>query len=305
MMKNFRTFIAVSALLATCFTGVARAQDQPPAQEMSVEELEKQANFQYQTGTVMVGEGLATLNLGPDYRFLGPADSSRLLTDYWGNPPSETLGMILPAHISPMSDESRAVVITYDNDGHVKDKDAEKINYAKLLKEMQKGSEQANAERVKLGYETVDLVGWAEEPHYDAASKKLYWAKELKFQGSEGPNTLNYNVRVLGRTGVLNLNAVAAMPQLGEIRPAMEGLLPMVEFNPGNRYADFDEKVDKVAAYGIAGLVAGGAAAKVGLFKGLFMGLLALKKFGIILVIAVVAGLGKIFGMIFGKKSAG
>jgi uncharacterized membrane-anchored protein len=27
----------------------------------------------------------------------------------------------------------------------------------------------------------LTLMGWAEPPHYDSSSKKLYWAKELGF----------------------------------------------------------------------------------------------------------------------------
>lgn len=74
----------------------------------------------------------------------------------------------------------------------------------------------------------------------------------------------------------------------------------MVNFNDGNRYADFDPKVDKVAAYGIAALVAGGIAAKLGLFKLLWVFLLAAKKFVIIGFAAAATWLKKIFGR---KKS--
>ena len=72
----------------------------------------------------------------------------------------------------------------------------------------------------------------------------------------------------------------------------------MVDFKEGSRYADFDPKTDKVAAYGIAALVAGGAlaaAAKLGLLKGLWVAILALKKFIVIGVIALVAFVKKFF----------
>ena len=64
-------------------------------------------------------------------------------------------------------------------------------------------------------------------------------------------------------------------------------ILGMVDFKEGSRYADFDPKVDKVAKYGIATLVAGGAlaaAAKFGLLKGLWIFILAAKKFIIIAI---------------------
>ena len=154
----------------------------------------------------------------------------------------------------------------------------------------------------KKGYPTVDLLGWAAQPHYDAATHKLYWAKKLKFEG-EDSETLNYNIRMLGRKGVLELNAVASVDQLGEIDAQTPQILGMVDFKEGSRYADFDPKVDKVAKYGIATLVAGGAlaaAAKLGLLKGLWVFILAAKKFIIIGVIAVVAFFKKMF-----KRSGG
>src|SRR5205814_4303057 len=124
------------------------------------------------------------------------------------------------------------------------------------------------------GYAAMELIGWAAPPRYDKAAHKLYWAKELKFSGETG-NTLNYNIRVLGRRGVLVLNAVAAMLQLPEIEKNTPKILAAIDFNPGNRYADFSEASgDKVASYGIAALVAGGVAAKLGLFKGLWIFLL-------------------------------
>jgi uncharacterized membrane-anchored protein len=73
--------------------------------------------------------------------------------------------------------------------------------------------------------------------------------------------------------------------------------LAAVDFNPGNRYTDFDAgKGDKVATYGIAALIAGGIAAKAGLFKTLWLALLAGKKFIIIAVVAIGAWFRKLFG---------
>jgi len=108
---------------------------------------------------------------------------------------------------------------------------------------------------------------------------------------------------MLGRKGVLELNAIASADQFNEIDAQTPQILGMVNFTEGSRYADFDPKVDKVAEYGLATLVAGGAlalAAKAGFFKVLLVGLLAAKKFIIIGVIAVAAFFKKFF-----KRSGG
>jgi uncharacterized membrane-anchored protein len=117
---------------------------------------------------------------------------------------------------------------------------------------------------------------------------------ELKFS-RQLEDTLNYDIRILGRRGVLVLNAIATMDQLPEIEQQTPQILAMVNFNDGNRYADFNPKVDKVATYGIAALVAGGVAAKLGLFKLVWVFLLAAKKFVIIAVVAVTAWIKKLF----------
>jgi uncharacterized membrane-anchored protein len=103
-------------------------------------------------------------------------------------------------------------------------------------------------------------------------------------------------VRVLGREGVLVLNAVAGIEQIAQIRGEMPAVTAFTEFTAGNRYADFDAKTDKVAEYGLAALVAGGVAAKLGFFGKLFGLLLAFKKLLLVGLAAAGAGLFKLFG---------
>jgi uncharacterized membrane-anchored protein len=254
-----------------------------------------EARFHYQTGRIVIGSGLATLELPRTFRYLDPKETDVVLTT-WGNPPgTTTLGMLVPAGTSVFAPESWAVVIQYDEDGHVDDADAASINYPKLLKDMQRQTRDENAERTKAGYPPVELVDWAEPPRYDLVSHKLFWAKDLRF-GSENGHTLNYNIRVLGRRGVLVLNAVATMDQLQPVKGGMATVIGFVDFNAGNRYADFVAGSDKVAEYGIAALVAGGIAAKAGFFKLLLAGILALKKVLIVAVVAVGAWLKRLFG---------
>jgi uncharacterized membrane-anchored protein len=256
------------------------------------------SGLKYQQGEIALQNGLATVRVPDGFRFLNGSDAQTVLVKLWGNPPSsDPVGMLMPAEVSPLTAESWAVVLTYEPDGYISDKDAEKINYAELLAQMQKDMVSANEERQKGGYEPIHLIGWAKAPRYDSQTHKLYWAKELKF-GSQPENTLNYNIRMLGRGGVLVLNGIAAMSQLPDIEQATPKILGAIDFNPGHRYADFNPKSDKIASYGLAALVAGGAAAtavKLGLFKGLWLAILAAKKFIIIGVVAIVASFRKLF----------
>jgi uncharacterized membrane-anchored protein len=251
----------------------------------------------YQTGNIVLPNKVATLHLAGNYRYLDPAETEKLLVA-WGNEPGhDTQGAIIPNEVDPLTTEGWAVIVTYDEDGHIDDSDAQDIDYDDMLKDMKEGTEDHNQARKDAGYEAVHLVGWAERPHYDSTARKLYWAKELKFEGARA-NTLNYDVRVLGREGVLSMNAVASMGQLAQIRSDMKPLIEVAEFNEGYRYADFDSKTDRMAEYGLGALIAGGVAAKLGLFAKLGALLLAFKK---VIIVGVVA-IGGFVARLFGKK---
>ena len=256
-------------------------------------------SLKYQQGEIDLRGGLAKLTVPTNFNYLGPDDTETVLVKLWGNPPDEQkpLGLLIPAGMTPLNSNAWVVTIEYSEEGFVKDDDANKINYDELLQKMQKGVAEENKERQKAGYPSVQLLGWAAPPHYDPTTHKLYWAKKLKFEGEDG-DTLNYNIRILGRRGVLELTAVANVDQFDVIDRQTPEILGMVDFKQGSRYADFDPKVDKVAKYGIATLVAGGAlaaAAKLGLLKGLWVFILAAKKFIIIAIVAVAAFFRKLF----------
>jgi uncharacterized membrane-anchored protein len=296
-MKSKLIVLLSAGFLAAA--GLVRAQDDTNEIAQLKQAIQLVKNFKYQTGEIDLRGGLAKLSVPKEFKFLGPDDAETVLVKLWGNPPSEhkPLGLLMPAGVTPLSSNCWVVTIDYSEDGYVKDGDASKINYDDLLKKMQAGIAENNKARQEHGYPAIELVGWAAPPHYDAAAHKLYWAKQLKFEG-ERHDTLNYSIRMLDRKGVLELNAVAGIDQLGEIDQQTPQILGMVDFMEGNRYADFDPKVDKVATYGIAALVAGGVlagAAKLGFFKLLWVGLIAAKKFVILGVLAVVAFCKKMF----------
>jgi len=263
---------------------------------------EFEAKLGYKTGQIALSGGMATINLPASFRFLGPEGAKRLLTEGWGNPAQATegvLGMLVPTAVSPLTPEGWGIVITYDEDGFVNDDDAASIDYTKMLKEMQDGMGDANEERQKQGFQPITLVGWAEQPSYDRSTHKLYWAKELMF-GQDANHTLNYNIRILGRRGVLVLNAVAQMDQLPAIRKESRSILEAVDFNEGHRYSDYVPGADKAAAYGVAGLVLGAAAVKTGIFKMIWLAILAFKK---VIVVGFVA-LGAFLKKLFARRSS-
>ena len=264
--------------------------------EMTDEEAEYWANAEAawesltpRTGGITLGQGLASLNVPQQFHYFSPQDARVILEDLWGNPPDEvdSLGLLMPAGYTAFDDESWAVTIDYEESGHISEDDADDLDYDEMLKTMQEDTAAWNEERMEQGYDPIELVGWASKPFYDKSAHKAYWAKELKFGDAE-MNTLNYNVRILGREGVLVLNFIANMDQKDTIDSNVNTVLNMANFSPGNQYGDFDPSTDAEAGYGIGGMVSGDPnyMAELGLVA---MAILLLKKFGVYILAGIAA----------------
>jgi uncharacterized membrane-anchored protein len=178
-------------------------------------------------------------------------------------------------------------VYSYADDGNVAV--GETPDYDALLSDRQENAREESKARKAAGLEGGELLGWAEPPHYDEATLKLYWAGRLKFADTP-TDTLTYHVRVLGRRGHLVVNGVGDLDQLALVAAHDKVLLAATEFVEGQRYTDFDPAHDKVAAYGIGGLVAGKLALKVGLFAKLGVLLLEFLK-PILVGVAILGGI--------------
>ncbi|MFY9311444.1 MAG: DUF2167 domain-containing protein [Bacteroidia bacterium] len=261
--------------------------------QLQIDSIEK--SFTYEHGTVTLRNGIGNIEIPTGFKYLEPVQAEKVLVDLWGNPrsPDITLGLILPEHQGILSDSGYVFNVQYDEIGYVKDDDADEIDYDELLTQMQQETEEENQERVRQNYEPITIVGWAAKPFYDKDKKILHWAKEVKF-GNNEINTLNYNIRVLGRKGVIVLNAIASMPHLPMVQKDINKVLTIVKFNEGLKYENFDSSIDEVAAWTIGGLVAGKVLAKVG-----FLALIL--KFWKLIALAV-AGFFGAFWKKFKKK---
>lgn len=289
-MGSMRKFLMFAAIAL----GLAGAPAAAQAAPLSADAAALVAALSPQSGKVAVPEAQASLDLGDEYLFYGPADARRILTEIWANPPADAegvLGLVMRAGSTPYSDAWGAVV-TFQPAGYVTDDDARDADYAALMQQMQDSAAEANQQRRTAGFASVDVIGWAQVPRYDSVGHSVVWARELRFEG-EDVNSLNYDLRMLGRTGVLSINLVATMPQLREIRDVADDIAQIAEFDAGARYDDFNAETDETAGHGIAGLVAGGAGLAVA--KNLGLGAVLLKfmqpvLFGLVVLLGLFAG---------------
>jgi uncharacterized membrane-anchored protein len=274
-----KTALISAALAAWLWAAPAFADAAGDANAKAFEE-----SLKPRSGFVAVPGASASFNISTKYKFLTASDARKVLEEAWGNPPDETvLGMIIPADRSVLGDKAWAAVVTFEEMGYVKDEDAADIKPAELLKTMQSDVEAANAARKADGYQPVHLLGWAQQPVYDAKAHKLSWGKQLQFDGQDG-QTLNFDQRILGRHGVLVISFIASMDQVAEVKAASPEVLAMGNFDAGRRYEDFIPGKDTVAAVGVGGLIAGKVLAKTGLLAAL---LIFLKKGAVFLVIGI------------------
>lgn len=241
----------------------------------------------------------AVLKLPEGYLFI-PAKEANLMLQAMGNRAKEGLqGMILP---SEGGESSWFVVVAYHAAGFIKDDDAKDWNADELLSSIRSSTEEANRDRRQRGIPEMEVVGWVEQPHYDAATHRLIWsiAARDKGQTDNADNGINYNTLALGREGFISMNLVTDLKDVETQKPMARTLLAALEYQPGKRYADFNANTDKVAEFGLAALVAGVAAKKLGLFAVIAAFLV---KFGKIIGVAVVVGLGAVGKRLWGKRT--
>jgi uncharacterized membrane-anchored protein len=275
---------AVHGLAVACLLFVSASP--APAQDESDDALK---SFPWQRGP-----GVGNLNSHAEVRipegfvFAAAADTQKLL-QMFGNPTSgDEVGLIGPESLDWF------IVYEYDDCGYVKDDERDQLDADAMLNSIREGNEAGNQERKRLGFPAMRIVGWEQPPRYDAATQNLVWAIRVE---SENRQIVNYNTRRLGREGVMQVTLVVAPEELSSTIPQFESVMQGYGFLDGKRYADF-KPGDRIAEYGLAALVTGGAAAvaaKTGLFKVIGKFLAAAWKLVIVALIAAGAGVRAIF----------
>lgn len=248
--------------------------------------------------------GPATAKLGAVSRVQVPegfvfvdGDGTRALLAASGERTSgNELGFLRPTN-APWS-----VFFEFDAIGYIKDAEKEELDADALLDSIKRGTEAQNKHRQAAGHPPLIVVGWEQVPKYNPESQNLEWAIRAT---SEGRALLNYNTRLLGRKGTMEVVLVCDPEDLAATLPAYKQLLADHKFQTGEAYAEY-RPGDKVAKYGLAALVVGGAAvgaAKLGFFAWIAVFFKKFFKVIIIGLIAVVAMFKNVIGKILGRRS--
>lgn len=291
MNKQLRRCLAILALCLPCL--LSYAADTPSGDGRARFEAAAQtamAAVQPGPRDIPLGEQ-GKLHLPAGYGFIPQAEAAALLAAQGNHTSPGFHGLIVSDRLEGF------LALEYEAAGYVKDEDAKEWDAAKLLDNLKEGTEAANEERRKLGVPEFSVVGWVEAPNYDAATHRLVWSAITRRKDAQaGGDGVNYNTYVLGREGYFSMNLITSLARVDQEKPAARELLSALDFNDGKRYADFNSSTDKVAEYGLAALVGGIAAKKLGLLATLGVFLAKFWKVGALAFVGLGAGVRKLFG---------
>jgi uncharacterized membrane-anchored protein len=191
------------------------------------------------------------------------------------------------------------ITINFIKSGYVRDDDAKNWSADDLMKNIKEGNDIANEDRIKNGFSPFDIIGWIESPKYNNISHQLIWSILGKSQDSTD-STVNYNTYVLGREGYFKLDLITSNSSISVDKQHVNKMLASLHYNQGKRYEDFAEGKDQVAKYGLAALITGVVAKKLGLLA--LTGVFLVKIWKLLLLIPLI--LSNKIKTIFKKKKS-
>jgi uncharacterized membrane-anchored protein len=292
---------ALAAPASVLAQSPAPAQAPAPAQQ-AVDPRVAESNAAWQAGEKAGTKGpadialidQAVLRLPADAFFIPKPEATRIMLSL-GNVVHDATFVGLIVGTKPS--DQWAVVTSYFKEGYIKDDDAKDWNADELLAHLKDGTAAANKERVARGFDELEVLGWVEKPAYDAASHRLVWSLLAKDKGE--PDTaekgINYNTYALGRDGYFSLNLLTSSSRVDADKGAAHALLAALAYNPGKGYEDFDSSTDHIAEYGLAALIGGVVAKKLGMFALISVFVLKFAKVIGIAVLAFGAGIWNFF----------
>ena len=228
----------------------------------------------------------------PDGRLFVPQpEASSVLRAMGNSASSSVVGLIFSGDKSGWW-----AVLNYLPSGYVRDEEAKEWNADELLANLQKGTEDGNSDRLQRGFKPIEVSGWIEKPLYNADKHRLVWSALVRDKGASGEEgSVNYNTYALGRDGYFSLNLITKADTVAQDKTAAAELLAGISYNAGKNYSDFNASTDHVAEYGIAALIGGIAAKKLGLLALGAAFFLKFAKLGLLALVAFGAGIAKFF----------
>ncbi len=296
--SGLSVLVAVSA--GALVVPAARAEAAPDAAQAEAEagaEAEKLFDsIEWQKGPLDADLGTQGTLKVPEGMLFADGDGARAFLRATQNIPSGLeIGMVL----RPGSEQQAEyfVIFSFHDEGYIKDDEKDDLDGAALLESLREGMKEANKERQKNHWPQLLSIDWQLPPRYDEASHNLTWATLPRFDNGA---SVNHTTRILGRRGYVMADLVVDPADHADAAATYAGLLQGFKYREGESYAEY-RAGDKVAEYGLTALVVGGvgaAAWKSGLLGKLW-------KLIVVGVVALGAGLKRLYGALTRRRSAG
>lgn len=245
-----------------------------------------EASLDYKNGTVSISENRATLRLMDGYRFLDSRDAKKILLGLWGQPsPKNTDGIILAPGIGPFSDDTWAFGLSFDATGHIIDIGDTGIDSEVIMAKLKNNLVNENRKRQNEDLQTIEILDWEIKPIYDKTHRCLYWAIKYSFS-NEIQNEIIYNIKMLGRNGVLSISTQVREKLSDQLNNHMKNVIRFAEFNPGQEYDAFDGKKETPSESKLSDLITGAKAKEETLQEKITNGLASYRRFLILIIFA-------------------
>ncbi len=274
---RFSMFKSLILITLIALSGISLSVEDNPYDEL---------DWKYGPSTEIIN-GRSTIFIPNEYVFLTVEETDKYSRISQNNPTGvENL-------FAPI-DGSWDAFFSFDSVGYVKD-DGE-IDADELLSMDRKANKSGNKYRREQGWPTLTNLGWKFKPRYDKSNNLLEWAYII--QNNETKiKSINYNTRILGRTGVMSVILVATPEKINTSVLDFKNKIKGFKFNTGEKYSEYKEG-DRVAEFGLAALIAGGAAAlasKKGFWAAIVAFFIAAKKLVLVAALGLFAWIISLF----------
>lgn len=173
-------------------------------------------------------------NLNDRFKFVNGPYAKEIMIEGWGNTPEavkDVIGMIIPDTTSSPYYINKGYIVSYQEIGHVIDKDGKNLNLKDILDVSQVNE---NGEKVK----------WAWEPAYDTSGH--YLSLPLVYE-SKNSSELYHQIKIFSRNGVVTLQSINDIHDLPWLKENYKDIIKSISFTQGNAYNDYTLRDDKIA----------------------------------------------------------
>lgn len=270
------------------------------AQNKKISQATENANKVLITGEATIelaDQGSLTLPKG--FVFVPKKEANELMKS-WGHLGSESLVGIITSE----GDFEGVILLYYHDVGYIKDNDANHLDENSLLEQLQDSAKEYNKRNKKLGLREAEIVGFAQKPFYDASKHQLiYSVIERGIYPEKDPLIqAGYFINTLGKEGHFSSSLSSPYDSLEKNKIYLEKILSSLKFKEGKRYEDFLAGTDRVAEYGLAGLITGVVAKKLGLLALAWVFLLKIWKFAAVGLLVFWSRIKNLFNKMIGSN---